>query len=186
MNRGESRDNDTVERYLDRALAAYGDDEPRPGLDQRVMAHLRAAPERGVRWLWLPVPAVLALVAWAALSLSLSRSPKPAEVTTTARNEVQNPPAPVRQPQIQKTALANSTNPRPPRVRGHGLSAAELRKKLPKLPVFPSPQPLSEPERLLLALGQSHPEELRQIADWQEDFKKPAHPEASSPENDRD
>lgn len=184
MNREENKANDALDGYLDRALAAFGDDEPSPGLEQRVLAHVQAAPRRGGGWIWVLVPVALALVAWAALSLSLSRLPKPAEPATGARNEMLNLPAPVRE--SRQMGRSNNTHASTRRIPSHDLLAAEQRKRLPKLPTFPSPQPLSGPERLLLALGQRDPEQLRQIADWQEEFKKRANPEASSPEKEND
>ena len=185
MNGEEHRAKDTLDRYLDRAVAACADDEPRPGLEQRVLAHVQAAPRRGVGWIWvaIPVAAALALVAWAALSSS--RPPKPAEVTTRARNEVQTPPAPVRE--SRKMASGDSAHATTQRIRGRDMLAAERqKKKSPKLPTFPSAQPLSGPERLLIALGQRDPKQLQEIADWQEEFKKPLDPEAWSPEKDRE
>jgi hypothetical protein len=185
MNHEEDRAKDALDGYLDRALAAHGDNEPRPGLQQRVLAHLQAVPKRGVGWIWVAVPAAsaLALLIWAALYLSLPHPPRPAEVPTSARREAQRSSAPVGE--SQKTALANGTHAMKRRIFGHDMVAAERqRKKLPKLPTFPSAQPLSEPERLLIALGQRDPEQLRKIADWQEDFKKPLDPGAWSPEKD--
>jgi hypothetical protein len=96
---------------------------------------------------------------------------------------VQNPPAPVRE--SRETAPADSTHATTQRIRGHGMFAAEPQtKKLPKLPTFPSAQPLSGPERMLIALGQRDPEQLRKIADWQQQFKKPLDSEAWTPEED--
>ena len=61
-----------VDELLEAALARYRSTEPRPGLEERVLANLRASPRPApwLRWTWLPA-ATAAALAIAVVVLSL-------------------------------------------------------------------------------------------------------------------
>ncbi len=152
-----------AEQWLDAALSHYSDVQPRPGLEQRILASLEARrrPLRWSRWLWIPAAAVL--IVSAALLWNLHRSALPVVVVSKA------PP--------QRTEAAG-LNPRiirtvPPavhlrRVAPRRMQAAVRRPEPPKQEVFPSPEPLSEQERLALGLVRNAPEEALGLAQAQE------------------
>jgi hypothetical protein len=142
--------NDELDKILDSALASYSQEEPRPGLDGRVLNHIRAAGEvRRFAWLrWaMAIPAlvcllVLALTFWSKRDL-IPRPPKP--IPTVAKGLPVLPVA----PQITQLAI---TRPTPKR----------LPKRLPKREQFPTPTPLTAEERALLAFVAHSPKQAEQ------------------------
>jgi len=167
--RGQKVENNELIRALDAALAKYAAVEPRAGLEERVLANLRAerakSPDRGW-WRWTAV-AALAAVAVVAVALTL-RSGRPT------------------QPVAVKHILATAQSPREPeryaangeanlvRPRGHQpvhrtlapphQPKAVVAAAVPKLDQFPSPQPLSEQERILKSYVAKYPEQAVLIA----------------------
>ena len=133
---------DVLEQEFDAALAAYSNVEPRFGLEKRVMANLRAERERVPAQLWWRWPSVALAVAVMVLVVFAEwRSSKPAGYEmagpvklATATPLVVPPPA----------SIENRT---------HGSARANPRTQAdsspPKLERFPSPQPLSEQEKVL-------------------------------------
>jgi hypothetical protein len=146
--------NDPLDELLDSALAQYSSAEPRPGLETRILAHVRHAgattpsPGRNWRWLWAGAMAAAALVTLVLLAGRHSRVPMP------GNKVVQVPPAPVQvSPSHQSGAPAIVTH-----VPKHGRKMAVspyfetarlIREQRPS--VFPTPTPLSEQEKLALA-----------------------------------
>src|ERR1035438_2975905 len=137
-------ENDRLDRELDAALAKYAALEPRAGLQDRILANLRAEKEHAANrlpWRW---PAVGALAAVIVVTLFATwRSGKPGQ------NIVEQHPSATTQNYRDRTQIAN-----------HGRSSSILPHKAarrtavgvvpaPKLDEFPSPQPLSEQERML-------------------------------------
>lgn len=137
------RNNDQrLEQMLDHMLQAYSDAKPRPGLETRVLAHLRAQelqPARGHRmWLWAALSAatllpLLAVVLWQALQLP----PPPVAMLPAA-------------PEIKKPAPEFQFNPRdiPVPIQAQRQDQPALLEV--KQEVFPSPTPLSEQEAAVL------------------------------------
>src|SRR5712671_6781306 len=67
----EPKDQENLHRWLDRALVEYGNTEPRPGLEARVLANLSAERERITArqgWFWAltltATAAVIILAVW--------------------------------------------------------------------------------------------------------------------------
>ncbi len=165
---------DPLDRYLDRALSAYSGGEPRFGLEQRVLAHVQSAPPRRPWWIWLRIPSFVLLVLL--VSLYWFRLPPVPEM---ARNLAPGPPV-IEQRATKNGPVLRVVEKRNPRA----VIPRSVRVSMPKLPTFPSAQPLSEQERLLVALAQNHPEQLSAIAEWQKEFTKPPDPEALRPDED--
>ena len=132
-----------LESLLDDALASYSKQEPRPGLERRVLDRIHAtAPPRFVfpRWAWV-VPAAACLL-WAGLVWTRhDATPQRAPVTHVATARVAAPAL----PEIPRSAK---------RVR--------KRKGIPRLPQFPAPAPLSDEERALLAFVTRAPKEAQE------------------------
>ena len=152
---------DELDRILDAALAKYTAVEPRTGLEERVLATLRAeqarVPDRAW-WRWSVLAAmviVVAILGW--------RSGGPSHPV------VANHPSSAREGQAEPTPQI-VLNPTPVRKakarRSHPLvvSRSQLNLRPPKLEQFPSPQPLSDQEKLLLAYVAEDPERAVLIA----------------------
>jgi hypothetical protein len=142
------RERDALDRELDAALAKYVAVEPRMGLEERVLTHLRA--ERGTAaptwWQW---PAIVALASAVAIVLGVSllwKSAKPAPevavhhpptVVQSGPQSPKNTPNPARLSSTMKKVITRDRRRQSIAVAG------------PKLEQFPSPRPLSEQEKIL-------------------------------------
>ncbi len=152
-----------TEELLDRALEHYHAVEPRPGLEQRVLAELEAAPVQKLDWnRWLLPLTASVLAAVLLFALLIDRPDQPTEITPSERIAESRPvePAPVVPseevlPAVPKpvpaTATASSKKVRKPAPRPAVRAAAQP----PRLSTFPTPRPLSEQERLLLGMVQT-------------------------------
>lgn len=164
---------DELDRVLDVALAKYAA-EPRAGLEERVLANLRAETARGAERVWrrwcVLAAVVAALVIVAALSWRPGRSARPTNHVAIAM--------PTTQP--ASTQVAASGEPREVRLQaGHALRKTRRHRApdavvaaQPKLEQFPSPQPLSEQERALAMYVSQFPREAELIARAQEEYEK--------------
>ena len=169
--RNVTRTTDELDRILDTALARYAAVEPRAGLEERVLAHLRSEPRSALRRVWLQwalVGAVAATALVAVLAWRSSRVPHPVianhSPATIQRPSIQKPkPA----PHTTDAALAKAASMRRPAVRRAPASTAVAH---PKLDQFPSPQPLSAEEIALAKYVENFPKEARLVAQAQEDF----------------
>jgi hypothetical protein len=161
-------EHDELDRELDMALAKYAAVEPRAGLEDRVLANVRAErsriPDR-VWWRW-SVAGALAAVVVVALTLAW-RSGRPSPPV------VENYPAPTI-PSAPKPATQMPSNGGVKQILGSQAESREratLRRPVirraqpeahasanPKLDQFPSPQPLSEQEKLLAKYIEQYPE----------------------------
>jgi hypothetical protein len=160
-------ENDRLDQELDAALARYAAVEPRPGLEQRLLANLRAEcepPVVRVGWRWLASGAVSVVVLMLALAPSW-RTEKPQLGKTTAHSASQGgrnkqiakiasqPRLLTEHPASAQTAVTN--RPRQPRA---------VVPVAPHLEQFPSPQPLSRQEQILARYVATNPEHAALIA----------------------
>ena len=126
-----------ADELLDASLRKYRSEEPRAGLETRILAGARAAERAAQRrgtWVWV-LGAAAAGLAVVAVVLSLPRS-RPALVPSPAPLAATKPASPPLGPQAVSTV--------PKTVRPHVTLAARRPEQ------FPTPMPLSEQERLLL------------------------------------
>jgi len=165
-----------LDRMLDTALAKYAAAEPRPGLEDRVLAHLRAEHTRipvHAWWRW-SVAAVLAVVIVAvALALRSGKSSLPvfADHSTAQMQGTQEP---------AKQIVSNgerggvrSVEPYPARNKtGHHSHPPVEIAIPPKLDQFPSPQPLSEQEIALARYAHQFPQEATLVARAQVEYEE--------------
>lgn len=188
MNR-EERER-TVDRLLNEALGPQRV-EPRAGLEERIVAHLRAQPEPRPwrRWLW--VPAAVAAAVLLIIALRPGHPNQPPKAPTV----VQTQPAPTPVPTTPRPAppvVATHRKPTPRVVRPQQ-AAAITATALPRQQVFPSPAPLTAEEQMLLALSRRSPAQAVLVAreremEWQrvlKNFEDEAAPKAGPVQNAR-
>jgi len=153
----EPKDQENLHRWLDTALVEYGNTEPRPGLEARVLANLSAERERITArqgWFWAltlaATAAVIVLAVWMESNTGL-RTKVPTSVTTASEQQAESKPDVLQQSRKIASPRVHRNQP------VHSFEAAAV----PKLDRFPSTQPLSEQERLLLAyLNQTPKQEV--------------------------
>jgi hypothetical protein len=165
-------------RELDAALAKYAAVEPRAGLEDRVLANLRAEREHAaarVWWRWPALGAAALVLVVAAISL-IGRPGKPAPDITAhqaatsqgdkqlgtriASNEVGIPVRPTL-PEGAKRPARHGVHP-PQAIVADG----------PRLDHFPSPRPLSDEEKLLVRYVRDFPQDAVMIARAQAETEK--------------
>jgi hypothetical protein len=151
----------------DAALAKYVSVEPRVGLEERLLANLRAerqhAPVR-LWWRWPAAAAVTVVVLILALFLSW-RTGHPQPGRTNAHNLTEGG----KDGQIAKVAQESHFPSEPP---ASGRSAVANRPRhptavvtsAPRLEQFPSPRPLSEQEEILARYVATYPEHATLVA----------------------
>jgi type VI protein secretion system component VasF len=179
----EQRDK-SAERWLDSALDRYSDAEPRPGFETRLLATITCERERRTRkarlWTWAAVTVAAAAVVVIVVGLSMGRhtDERPAMVANTspaAANEVPPQPTP-----NAGTTLTHAAGPdhsiarKPvPRIARPPAVVAAANRSVPKQPQFPTPAPLSEQERLLLAYVRYTPkQEIEAVLEQKQAFEK--------------
>jgi hypothetical protein len=165
------RENDELDLLIDSVLSTYGDPGPDSGLDQRVLARIssaraseRVAPASRRRWLpWvvgLPVAAGLLLFFFLA-------GPKTASPPTSVAKgmaQTQQVPivtAPSEAASAHRSEPVSSNGHVPFNLRSRSGKQASRTVALPKLDVFPTPQPLTAEEQALVAFAVRAPESER-------------------------
>ncbi len=145
-----------VDELLDSALARYRSAEPRPGLEERVLGRLRAEPEPkpwlGWTWRLAAGVAVFAIVVatahWARWTVFAPGTP--ARISGGSPTEMSKSSASVSVSRSEVTKPVASPTAR--KMKSRTVRQAALRRVAePRGDVFPSPAPLSEQERLLIA-----------------------------------
>jgi len=163
----ENLNSDTLERELDAALAKFTAVEPRAGLEDRVLANLRSqqAHVEGSWWRWPALAAltvaivVIVFLAWKTQSPVQKIASNPSATTQiyeragTQANDGGS----------GATQLNDAKSKR--RLRRRPVShSARVVTLAPKLDQFPSPQPLSEQERILARYIANFPEQAALVA----------------------
>jgi hypothetical protein len=162
-------ENDAIDRRLDAVLSNFAAVEPRAGLENRVLANLRAqseqAPERGW-WRWAAVGTLAMVVMMLVVFLSWrTRKPQlvkaPAHVTKQdvgSNQAASNLGLLPHHAASVKTAVTNRT--------GHSAEAAAV---APHLPQFPSPEAISDQEKMLADYAAEYHEQAVLIARFNEE-----------------
>jgi len=147
------------DRWLDLALRARVDAEPRTGLEERVLAHIAAEPARSFSW-WAAAAAavVVFVIAFAIIALYSGKQHAIARNRQSPSLERVRPPEPSghasaptvaatvqRHREVRRAACCVSA-----RAAGHASAAAE---PAPRLMTFPSLRPQTPQERMLARLA---------------------------------
>jgi hypothetical protein len=151
----EPKDERRVDEWLDQALAECGNAEPRAGLENRVLAHLRAERESAAAaprwWLVAGVVATAAIVAAVWLGNRSVTHEHPVSNASVARA-----PSPALGGTAIRTASKESPQGRIEKPAGGGARTTQAH-ATPRLEQFPSPQPLStEEEQLARYVRENH------------------------------
>jgi hypothetical protein len=168
-------ENDNLDRTLDAALAQYAAVEPRPGLEDRILANLRTEQALALPlawWQWSCATAAAIVIIAALLAWKSAKTSHPVVRNHPAAVETQalTMQAPVKLA-LQVASSATSPKRAPasrlgvrPSIRPHVATAMAS----PKLDVFPSPQPLSEEELALAQYVRNFPSDAKLAARAQE------------------
>jgi hypothetical protein len=171
----ENLNNDALDRELDAALAKFTAGEPRAGLEDRILANLRAQQAQVTERPWWRWPASAALTAAIVVTLFLAW-----RLETPVQKIASNPSA---TKQIDGHAgtqtnrgASGTTQPvtgserrLKPRAVRHSVRVPS---PAPKLDQFPSPQPLSEQERILARYIANFPEQAALVAQARADLRR--------------
>ena len=156
-----------LEELLDRGLAQYAAVEPRQGLESRILTAVQAEqqPAPASSWLFaswvspqlrwagaLALSVVIAVVAWTLRpGSSGNNAGNPAHNPTTAANTANPPTA---QPSLGTQNISNTSPVRAvtsPAVQHSSQPVEIAQQQAARLATFPSPSPLTEQEKLMLA-----------------------------------
>lgn len=153
--------NQFVDELLDSALARYRSAEPRPGLEERVLARLCAdgQPRPWPGWAWR-LAAGVAVLGTVVLAVLLRRTVhitpgSPGPNSSVEARKMNSPPSGLKAAFVEPIAKSHPTR----RASAH--LTRQLRSQRvgaePHKDVFPSPAPLSEQEELLLRYVRENP-----------------------------
>jgi hypothetical protein len=169
---GEVPDEHDLDVALDAALAKYSAVEPRAGLEERVLAHMREEQTRYAERGWWRWGFAAAVVAIFVVAVALAwRSGKTSQPVIANRPSVLAPSP--KAPAVAVDASADASNKKNavrPRERvsihrsAHLSPHAAVMATVPKLDQFPSPQPLSEQEKILESYVEKYPEHAALVA----------------------
>jgi hypothetical protein len=164
---------DDLDGQLDAALLKYAEVEPRAGLEERVLANLRAQPRVWAYrwWRWPAVAAAAAVTLVGVISLISRSAISKSLISRSAVSKLQHRPSLAAHP---PGGAAPQTVPDAARATTKPVSAgkqamrsarhAAARASLTRLDQFPSPQPLSEQETMLANYVARYPENAASIA----------------------
>jgi hypothetical protein len=143
-----------TDELLDATLRQYGSVTPRAGLEQRLLAGVRAIESAATaprRWQWVALAAAASLAVALGIYVAV-----PSEETQPATPSAQAPDVtkPVERPAVP---TEEGTKPAPRRTLAKGAPPRALQ---PKLDVFPAPAAISEQERLALYYARRAPAEV--------------------------
>lgn len=167
---------DELDRVLDAALAKYAAAQPRQGLEERVLANLRAerakVPYRAW-WHW----SVMALTAAIIVAITFAwRSGERPHPLVADHLPVRTPSVEQPGPRVAAKTGANNVHPHASslaiRQATHRARHKVVEPGNPKLDQFPSRQQLSEQELALARYVSEFPQEATLIARAQEEYEK--------------
>ena len=142
-----------LDRVLDKALEEFGNTEPRAGLENRVLTNLRMERKRrATKHAWWAVGSVVAAAAVIA-AVWLGNAPSLPKVSVKIRPESKKSEevGALKVEQVVRPKRPGRTRNTKVRRQERLLTSRTGAATLPRLGGFPSPRPLSDQEKLLLA-----------------------------------
>jgi hypothetical protein len=164
----KSANNQFDDSKLDEMLKKYGDSEPRPDLEDRVLAHISIEREGSGAggWNWRLALAVLAVGAVAAVGVFMTPKPgsppvTPVKETASSKtgSDIPTPVVTYRKPHLTAKQVRRERSPQ---------KAAQTE---PRLEQFPSPTPLNEQEQLLIRFIRDRPKDAAMVARLQTELR---------------
>jgi hypothetical protein len=166
----KSRSYDALNCELDAALAKYATVEPRAGLEQRVLTNLQAEREKIAFRAWWRGPVTVALAAAVTIGVGVSLMWRSARTSPVV--SVDRPPTSVQSGGQDGPLLAGDVRNPPPLISSARRNETKRDRRRqptvtagPKLEQFPSPQPMSEQEKILASYVAQYPEHAALIAE---------------------
>ena len=163
----EKDNNRFVDELLDAALTRHRSADPRPGLEGRVLAHLRAEPRPApwFRWGWLPALAsVAALMLAVGAFYAARRGVPPERVSPRVARTAEQPPVAAPSAPAELSVPPRQPRPAEPRLEQPQPVQVAVVAASPRRPQFPTPAPLSEQEKLLLRYVAEAPKQALLVA----------------------
>jgi hypothetical protein len=162
---GQEQAGDEVDRMLDAALMQYGSVEPREGLEDRVLAQLRSQSLNSPSRTWWRWGIGAAVVAALAMVLAVTWRPHPQSRDTVTQPSAVSTPRIDEHPALHEDRASEQRTAAQTRHRRLRVApAAHVVNVYPKLDQFPSPQPLSEQEKLLASYVEVYPKQAAVLA----------------------
>lgn len=159
QNENQNLPADELDRLLDAALQHYAAVQPREGLENRILARLRRSEaDRSPHawWRWFTAAAAVGALA---VIITIASRPHARPQPSVAQHPAVTPAL----PDVAATSQPKKAVQRPKR-RLHVEPDTQVAKAQPKLDQFPSPQPLSEQEKLLAGYVAVYPEQAALLA----------------------
>jgi hypothetical protein len=163
-----------LDHTLDAALANYAAVEPRAGLEERILANLRAEPARVSERVWWQLPLAIGATAIVVLAVGLvlrsGRHPQPSvknpPAVTTPATKQPDTQAATHNPDAVRLARDQATRHQPTHATvQHSARSETVAAAPPRLDQFPSPRPLSEQEKLLASYIAQEPQRAALVAE---------------------
>jgi hypothetical protein len=183
-NKPENPNGSRLDHELEAALAKYAAVEPRDGLETRILANLQAARAHRAKaswWRWTAGATAVVTIVVVAGIIWRSERPRRGPVNGDPAIRVQEErPRQVGSNQGVEVSQGAATVRQEARHTALGIQAS-LALDQPKLEQFPSPQPLSEQEKILADYVADYPEHAALIARaWTEALRREAAEESDS------
>ncbi len=156
-----------LDRWLDKALTDYGHEEPRAGLETRILANLAAEKAKTTRqtlWPWAFASVAVTLTVIVAF-WSWENTQKPRTPTNLANNNTvlqQKESLVSTEAEVQISALAAVK-----RGKRRQFTKVPEPEKAPRLSQFPSVRELSTQEQLLVRYAREFPKQALEVAQAQ-------------------
>jgi hypothetical protein len=165
---------DEMDPLLDAALKQYAAVQPRAGLEERVLAHVRNQDGKVPRHAWWHWGFAAAVIAALALIIAIAWGPWPEpERDLTQHRSLSVPGGLDNHPQLNVgRASAQRVATKPPKHRSYRAAVVQVAEAAPKLDQFPSPQPLSQEELVLARYALEFPAEATLIAKAQDEYER--------------
>jgi hypothetical protein len=142
-----------LDRLIDAVLPAYSEAEPVPGMEQRVIARALVSGPRKQPFVWAWTLAIPAAACISVLFLFVGRDhpAQPTRQPSTQAGQIISTPTLHAIPKQVSSDSARTTPQSHTVLAGIALTPQPL----PKQEIFPSPSPLTEEERILIALSRA-------------------------------
>jgi hypothetical protein len=143
----EHRDHEKLDRWLDGALKQYGESEPRVGLEGRILVSLQAKKNAAPQLIWRPALTLAAVLLAAIGAASWLHEHQPARTSeVVSLLPLQQSGRRITPNRSREGTIASQTQTHEKRIRFNASTSGRVARQQQ----FPSPQPASPEDKLLL------------------------------------